>query len=75
MKANPENFQLITLGNTGFHTLQISDMTTKSILSVTLLGITIDSKLNFEEHINNFIKKHTKLDSHIQDTFWLLKVL
>ena len=59
MKANSENFQFIILGNTGLHTLQIGDITTKSVLSVTLLGITIDSKLNFKEHINNFIKKHT----------------
>ena len=58
MKANPKNFQFIILGNTGLHTLQIGDVTTKSVLSVTLLGITIDSKLNFKEHINNIIKKH-----------------
>ena len=42
MKASPENFQFIILGNTGLHTLQIGDITTKSVLSVTLLGITID---------------------------------
>ena len=59
MKANSENFHFIILGNTGLHTLQIGDITTKSVLSVTLLGITIDSKLNFKEHINSFIKKHT----------------
>ena len=59
MKAHPENFQFIILGNTGLHALQIGDITTKSVSSVTLLGITIDSKLNFKEHINNFIKKHT----------------
>ena len=59
MKASPENFQFIILGNTGLHTLQIGDITTKSVLSVTLLGITIDSKFDFKEHINNFIKKHS----------------
>ena len=30
MKENPEKFQFITLGNTGSHTLQIGDITTKS---------------------------------------------
>ena len=40
------------------HTLQISDITTKPISNITLLGITIDSKLNFKEHTNNIIKKH-----------------
>ena len=59
MKASPENFQFIILGNTGLHTLQIGDITTKSVLSVTLLGITIDSKFDFKEHINNFIKRHS----------------
>ena len=58
MKANPDKFQFIILGNKGSHKLQIRDITTKSISSVTLLGITIDSKLDFKEHINNTIKKY-----------------
>ena len=57
MKAHPENFQFIILGNTGLHALQIGDITTKSVSSVTLLGITIDSKLNFKEDISNIIKE------------------
>ena len=39
-------------------TLQIGDITTKSVSSVTLIGNTIDSKLNFKKHINNRKKKH-----------------
>ena len=39
MKANPDKFQFIILGNTGLHTLQIGDITTKSVSFVTLLGI------------------------------------
>ena len=58
MKAHPENFQFIILGNTGLHALQIGDITTKSVSSVTLLGITIDSKLNFKKDVNNITKKH-----------------
>ena len=58
MKPNPDKFQFIILGNTDSHTLQIGDITTKSILSVTLLCITIDSNLNFKGHINHIIKKH-----------------
>ena len=41
MKAHPESFQFIILGNTGLHTLETGDITTKSVSSVTLLGITI----------------------------------
>ena len=58
MKAHAENFQFIILGNTGLHTLRIGDITTKSVSSVTLLGITIDSKLNFKKDVNNITKKH-----------------
>ena len=62
MKANPDKFQFIILGNTDSHTLQIGDITTISVPSVTLLGITVDSKLKFKEHINNVNKKaHYKL--------------
>ena len=57
MKANPDKFQFIILGNTGSHTLKIRDITIKSASYVTLLCITIDSKLNFKEHINNIVKK------------------
>ena len=58
MKAYPEKFQFSILENTDSHTLQIGDITTKSVSSVTLLGITIDSKLKFKEDINNIIKNH-----------------
>ena len=57
LKAHPENFQFIILRNAGLHTLEIGDITTKSVSSVTLLGITIDSKLDFKEDIDNIIKK------------------
>ena len=53
MKANPDKFQFITLGNKDSHTLQVGDKTRKSILSVTLIDITFDSKLKFKEHIND----------------------
>ena len=57
MKAHPENFQFIILGNAGLHTLETGDITTKSVSSVTLLCITIDPKLDFKEDISNIIKK------------------
>ena len=51
------NFNLLSQ-KTDSHTLQIGDLIAKSVSSVTLLGITIDSKLNFKDHINNIMKKH-----------------
>ena len=58
MKANPDKFQFIILGNKG-KSLQVVGITTKLVPSVTLIGISMDSKLNFKEHITNTIKKHT----------------
>ena len=55
-ESKPDKCQFIILGNTFSHTLQICDITVKSASSVTLLGITIDPKLNFKEHINNIVK-------------------
>ena len=55
--ANPDKFQFIIIGNKGSHILQVGDITTKSVSSVTLLGITIGSKLSFKEHVNDIIKK------------------
>ena len=52
MKTNPDKFQFIILGNTALDTMQIGDITTKSVSFLTLLGITIDSKSNFKEHID-----------------------
>ena len=57
VKANPDKYQFIILGNTGSHTLRICDIIIKSSSSVTLFGITFDSKLNFKEHINHIVKK------------------
>ena len=58
MMANPDKFQFIIIGNKGSHILQVGDITTKSVSSVTLLGITIGSKLSFKEHVNDIIKKY-----------------
>ena len=52
MKAHPENFQFIILGNADLHTSGTGDITTKSVSSVTLLGISIDSKLDLKKDIN-----------------------
>ena len=48
MKANRDKFQFTILRKTGSHKLQIGDITPKSVSSITLLDITIGSKLNFK---------------------------
>ena len=57
IKGHAKNFQFIILGNTSLQTLHSDDITTETLSSVTLLGITIDSKFNLKEDINNIIKK------------------
>ena len=57
MKANPDKFQFIIIRNKGSQIVQVGNITTKSVSSVTLLGITIGSKLSFIEHVNDIIKK------------------
>ena len=57
MKANPHKFQLIVLENAGSITSKIGDINIKLVSSVTLLVITIDSKLNFKEHFSYIVKK------------------
>ena len=58
IKTNPDKLKFIILGNTGSHSLQMGNVTIKLASSVTLLGIAMDSKLNFKEHLNNIAKKH-----------------
>ena len=41
--------------------MQINDIAIKSDSSVTLLGVTIDSKLDFKEHIDNIQNAYYKL--------------
>ena len=61
MIANPKNFHSIILskditGNSGLE-IKIDDKLIKSESSVKLLGIVIDEKLNFDEHITKLCKK------------------
>ena len=56
-KSTSWKFSIYYPRKQGLHALQTGDITTKSVSSVTLLGITIDSQLNFQEDINNIIKE------------------
>ena len=59
MVANPEKFQLMFLGLKGDLKLciDINGNVVQMTDSVKLLGITIDSKLNFNEHVKSICKK------------------
>ena len=57
MIANPDEFQSIVLqkGNKSkskYNKLNIENITINITKSVELLGVTIEKKLNFEEHIS-----------------------
>ena len=56
MKMNPDKFHLL-LSNRKELKINICNETISSSKHEKLLGVTIDSKLSFEEHINNLCKK------------------
>ena len=58
LKANPEKFQFMILGKKQCNKvkLTINSIVIKESNSVELLGITIDSMLTFNEHINNLCR-------------------
>ncbi len=62
MKANPDKFQGILFGHTETKTeISLGDTNIiKSSENVDLLGLIIDSKLNFSKHIQTTIQKETK---------------
>ena len=58
MKANPEKFQAIVLGNNPCKiTFNIGTTKIDCQEEVDLLGVTIDFKLNFNSHISKICKK------------------
>ncbi|XP_057296135.1 uncharacterized protein LOC130625073 [Hydractinia symbiolongicarpus] len=59
LKANPTKFQFIILGKKTRDkiTLPLESVTLNESDHVTLLGIQIDNKLNFNQHINNLYSK------------------
>ena len=63
MKANPENFQAIAVSkkthdkNLKFN---LEGIEIECETEVKLLGVTIDFKLNFNEHISNICKKASR---------------
>ena len=55
LKPNPKKFQIMVLGNTIRPSvmLKIGSISIKETKKVTLLGITIDERLTFKDHISN----------------------
>ena len=59
MKVNPGKFQFMILGDTSHHThvLKINSIKVEASDDVLLLRITIDKKLTFKQHDENFCRK------------------
>ena len=55
MKANPEKYHVILSSNTQ-REIRFANASIASSPSEKLLGITLDSELKFEEHINKICK-------------------
>ncbi len=60
MKANPDKFQGIQFGHTETETeINLGDTNIiKSSDNVDLLGLILDSKLNFSKHIQTTTQRH-----------------
>ena len=59
LKANPGKFQFMILGNKSHHKhiLMINSIKVEASDDILLLGITIDKKLTFKQHIENLCQK------------------
>ena len=63
MKANPNKFQAICVGQKaydGIKSFTIDNVEIKCEDSVTLLGVNIDFLLNFNTHVSEICKKASK---------------
>ena len=59
MKANPDKFQFMILGpcDDKCFILKINAIEIRNTSEVELLGLTIDHKLKFDAHIENYAKQ------------------
>ena len=59
LKANPGKFQFMILGDKSYHKhiLKINSIKVETSDDISLLGITIDKKLTFKQHIENLCRK------------------
>ena len=61
MKTNPKKFQFMILGKSTTQSiiLNINNIKIRESSSVVLLGLTIDNRLNFKDHINILYRRAT----------------
>ena len=59
LKANPEKCHLLLSSKSSIET-KIANVSVKSSQMETLLGVSIDSELNFENHTSNICSKVSK---------------
>ena len=57
MKANPDKFHILLTGNDETLSVNVGDYKILNRSSEKLLGITIDSKLSFDDHVISLCKK------------------
>ena len=60
MEANPSKFELLVSNESSPVSIEISNTTITSSKYAKLLGITIDNRLTFTEHISNLIRKSSR---------------
>ena len=70
MKANADKCNLLVAGDTDV-TAEVGEFDVKSSREEKLLGVKIDSKLSFENHVSSLAKRQAKSYMHSQES-WIL---
>jgi hypothetical protein len=60
MKANPSKFQLISFGNTNLNEVNIGNTVIQSQPCIKYLGVLIDNKLSFVDHVVHICSKASR---------------
>ena len=67
MKANADKFHLLVTRDTDV-TVKVGEFDVKSSREEKLLGVKIDTKLSFENHVSSFCKKTSESYMHSQES-------
>ena len=60
LKANPDKFHLLLSDTNQEYSVNIQNLDIRNAPSIKLLGIEIDNKLTFDEHVSNICTKATQ---------------
>ena len=74
MKANPEKFQFMLVSSKSCEnvSLSVNDIEVEPSDHVSILGVTLDNRLNFAQHINGIVKRCSKQTNAVSRLMYVL---